>query len=128
MQFIASICDGAVARDGLGFQKEHVAIGHALASADPAPWERWQQEWAMYFVRYYRRQLTEAGFDVDQILSGRPRRSTRSDAGAVERWVVDPYGLAEQRLWNGARWTATVREWSGRLEACGRSSRRSPCL
>ncbi len=79
VQFIASICDGAVARDGLGFQKEHVEIGHRMANADPPWWEPWQHDWAIYFVRYYRRQLSQAGFDIDQILGRRrPRRCRRS--------------------------------------------------
>ena len=76
-----------------------MAVGHALAKTDPATWERWQREWAMHIVRYYRRQLTEAGFDVDQILAGRSLRSPRSEGNVCQKWAPDPYGFAKLRLW-----------------------------
>lgn len=109
VQFIASICDGAVARDGFGFQKEHVEVGHAMARIDPSLWEPWQHDWAMFFVRCYRRQLSAAGFDVTQMLQrGRARRCRRSDLPGEATWQPDPFGFAELRWWNGSRWSGSV--------------------
>ncbi len=103
--YLASVCDGAVRRDGHGFAAEHVALGHHLSQR--RRWRRCHRRKATRLIRYYRLQLERAGFDVDAVLSGKPARvSRRLGASAAGRWERDPARLHAQRYWNGARWTA----------------------
>lgn len=105
--YLASVCDGAVRRDGLGFSTEHVALGHTLAGR--RRWTRRQRGAALDIIRCYRVQLERAGFDVPAVLSGKqtrvPRRSVK---GLRAMWASDPAQLHDQRFWNGARWTAAT--------------------
>lgn len=106
--YLASACDGARRRDGHGFNADHVADGHRLARA--RRWSRRDRRRAVQLVRYYRRQLTAAGFDVDAMLDGRrPRRRTRSFRRRnPPQWAADPTGVHRLRYWSGVRWTHLV--------------------
>jgi len=103
--YLASVCDGAVRRDGHGFATDHVLIGHGLARRQR--WRRSQRRNALALIRYYRSQLERAGFDVGSLLAGQPARvSRRSVAAKSPTWAADPSGIFNQRFWNGARWTS----------------------
>src|SRR5688500_5658322 len=39
IRFLASCCDGARTRDGYGFNRDHVEIGHALAQLPDQHWD-----------------------------------------------------------------------------------------
>jgi len=106
--YLASACDGAQQRDGHGFNADHVPIGHRLVGANR--WSRRDRRRARQFVRYYRRQLSAAGFDVDAVLRGRRprRRSRRFRSQNPPQWAVDPTGVQRLRFWNGTRWTHLV--------------------
>ena len=110
VQYLASVCDGAIKRDGHGFCSEHVAYGHWLARLPDAEWGTEEHRHARSIVCVYREQLRRAGFDPEQIL-GR-RRPSRVKRRRVERlqtgWAPDPTGHAVMRWWNGARWTSAV--------------------
>ena len=103
--YLASVCDGAVRRDGHGFAAEHVALGHDLSLR--RRWRRRHRRKAARLIRYYRRQLERAGFDVHAVLTGKPARaSRRSTIETIPQWAPDPARLHEQRFWNGRRWTS----------------------
>lgn len=89
-----------------GFNHEHVEIGHRLARA--SRWSRRDRRRAQSLIRFYRRQLTAAGYDVDALLDRRaPKRKARSYRRPTPaRWAADPTGVRRLRYWNGTRWTA----------------------
>ncbi len=70
--YLASVCDGAVRRDGHGFAAEHVSLGHDLSRR--GRWRRCHRRKAARLIRYYRLQLERAGFDVHAVLTGKPGR------------------------------------------------------
>ncbi len=81
VQYLASVCDGAIKRDGHGFCSEHVAYGHWLAQLPPAEWGPEERQHGRTIVNTYREQLRRAGFDPEQILCRkRPRRLRRKPA------------------------------------------------
>ena len=108
VQYLASVCDGAIKRDGHGFCSDHVAYGHWLAQLPPVEWGPEERQHGITIVRTYSAQLRRAGFDPEQILhGGRPTRaSRRGSAGLQAGWATDPAGVAASRWWNGVRWTA----------------------
>lgn len=108
VQYLASVCDGAIKRDGYGFCSDHVAYGHWLAQLPAVEWGPEERQHGMTIVRTYSAQLRRAGFDPEQILrGGRPARaSRRRSAGVQAGWATDPAGVAASRWWNGVRWTA----------------------
>lgn len=65
--FLSSRCDGAETRDGEGFAKPDVGLGHYLAEQSPAEWEDWQQGAAWEMAQRYHQQLLEANLDVSQM-------------------------------------------------------------
>ncbi len=93
IEYLASACDGAVRRDGHGFSRDHVQLGHALARQKA--WTRRDRRLARAIAGVYSTQLTTAGF-------GAPTRNQ----GAAAGWRKDPTGVHRLRYWNGARWTA----------------------
>lgn len=103
--YLASACDGARRRDDHGFNAEHVEIGHRLARA--TRWSRRDHRAARKLIRFYRRQLTGAGYEVAALASRRGQeqrhRETRSP-----RWSADPTGLHRWRLWDGCHWTNRI--------------------
>ena len=68
LSFLSSRCDGAEARDGEGFAKPDVGLGHYLAQQSPAQWEAWQQGAAWEMTQRYHTQLLGAGLDVRQMV------------------------------------------------------------
>lgn len=93
IEYLASACDGAVRRDGHGFNRDHVAIGHRLAHK--ARWSRGDRRQAAVLTSRYAGQLRRAG-----LLNPRRRRQT------APAWAADPTGVHRLRYWNGTRWTA----------------------
>lgn len=93
IEYLASACDGAVRRDGHGFNREHVAIGHHLAHK--ARWSRGDRRQAAVLAKRYAGQLQRAG-----LLNPRSHRQT------APAWATDPTGVHRLRYWNGTRWTA----------------------
>ncbi|MDW3220946.1 MAG: DUF2510 domain-containing protein [Acidimicrobiales bacterium] len=110
VRYLASVCDGAVRRDGHGFSSDHVAYGHWLAGLPLDRWTPAAHAAARQLVRVYRNQLTRAGFAPADIVAGRrPRRISRRAASRLRAgWASDPSGLYEWRWWNGLRWTEHV--------------------
>lgn len=106
LAYLASVCDGATTRDGIGFGYEE-QDGHQLLAYGAQNWSAQHRKRAAWIVRYYRRQLSAAGFDVDQILKGRTNRMARRRARklAVADWYPDPTGFSMFRWHNGRRWT-----------------------
>lgn len=102
--YLASACDGARRRDHHGFNTEHVEIGHRLATA--SRWSRRDHRAARRLIRFYRRQLTAAGYNVQE-LEGRQGRKPRRRTGHAQ-WATDPTGVHRWRYWNGTRWTADI--------------------
>lgn len=104
--YLASVCDGAVRRDGHGFSSDHVLIGHQLARHQR--WGRRQRRTAVQLIRIYCHQLDQAGFDTATLLSSRtpPRLSRRRSTYLTPGWFTDPTGIHQYRYWNGARWTS----------------------
>lgn len=83
VRYLASVCDGAIKRDGHGFRSDHVAYGHWLAQLPDAEWGTEEHRHARSIVRVYREQLRRAGFDPEQILG--KRRPSRVKRRQVER-------------------------------------------
>lgn len=69
--YLAGRCDGARKRDGAGFNKYDAERGHALAEKLGAGEDLTRQEVriAQRMLGKYRRQLAEAGIDVEDILA-----------------------------------------------------------
>jgi hypothetical protein len=103
--YLASVCDGAIKRDGHGFATEHVEVGHKLARA--RWWGPLARRRAHRLVRVYQSQLVRAGYDVHGLLNrARPARISRRAAQQVSAaWSSDPTGIRRFRYWNGMRWT-----------------------
>lgn len=108
VQYLASVCDGAIKRDGHGFCGDHVAYGHWLAQLPDTEWGPEEHWHGRSIVCVYREQLRQAGFNPEQILG--KRRPSRVKRRQIERlqtgWAPDPTGHAAMRWWNGARWTS----------------------
>lgn len=107
LQYLVSVCDGAIKRDGLGFGIDDIEWGRHLAARDQATWTHAEQQQALRLVRVYQRQLYNAGFNPRAILARTRRRkmSRRADAKLTPGWFPDPTGFDVWRYWNGARWT-----------------------
>lgn len=107
IQYLASTCDGAIKRDGLGFSSDDVAWGHHLANRDEALWTLQERQEALRLIRVYQRQLANAGYNPHAILRGRIRIkcSRRTYRKLVAGWFPDPTRFNAWRFWNGARWT-----------------------
>lgn len=95
IEYLASACDGAVRRDGHGFNREHVAIGHHLAQK--ARWSRPERTSARGLTQVYAGQLKRAGYL--NMSNQRHRAAT---------WAADPTGVHRLRYWSGSRWTSHV--------------------
>ena len=61
VRYLASVCDGAVNRDGLGFRSDHVAYGHWLARLPIDQWGPDEYRHGKTIVTVYRAQLARAG-------------------------------------------------------------------
>lgn len=110
VRYLASVCDGAVRRDGHGFGSDHASYGHWLAALPLERWTPTEHAAARQLVGIYRNQLARAGFAPADILSGRrPRRLSRRASSQLRGgWALDPSGLHEWRWWSGLRWTEHV--------------------
>lgn len=108
VQYLASVCDGAIKHDGHGFRSDHVAYGHWLAQLPLVEWGPQECQHGLSIVRTYSAQLRRAGFDPEQILRGGrpPRIGSKRSAQLQPGWATDPAGIADSRWWNGVRWTA----------------------
>lgn len=104
--YLASVCDGAIQRDGHGFSADHVELGHTLA--DSRWWGPLARRRVLQLMRVYRSQLQRAGYDTGCLLSGgRPPRISRRAARQVSPgWYADPARIRPRRYYNGARWTS----------------------
>lgn len=104
--YLASACDGARRRDHHGFNAEHVELGHRLARA--TRWSRRDHRHARQLIRFYSRQLTAAGYNVEALLGrqGRDARRRRRPRSPKPKWATDPTGVHQWRYWDGTRWTA----------------------
>ena len=60
--YLASVCDGAVALDDVGFSSSTVGLGHQLAALDD--WDEEERAAALGILWAHRRQLDAAGFDT----------------------------------------------------------------
>ena len=110
VRYLASVCDGAILRDGHGFSSDHTAYGHWLALLPDVQWGPPEHTGAHQIVRIYQQQLARAGFQpVDIIRRRRPRKISRRAALQLQPgWAQDPSGIHAWRWWNGARWTENV--------------------
>ncbi len=61
VRYLASVCDGAIKRDGLGFASDHVAYGHWLARLPLDQWGPDEYRHGRTIVRVYADQLSRAG-------------------------------------------------------------------
>ncbi len=64
VRYLASVCDGAIKRDGHGFCSDHVAYGHWLAQLPIAEWGPDELRHGRTIVLVYREQLSRAGFNT----------------------------------------------------------------
>ncbi len=60
VRYLASVCDGAVNRDGLGFRSDHVVYGHWLAQLPLNEWGPDEYRHGETIMRVYRDQLRRA--------------------------------------------------------------------
>lgn len=106
--YLASVCDGAIKRDGHGFSTEHAKLGHKLAGA--GWWGPLARRRAIRLIRVYRSQLRRAGFATDCLLTGArpPRISRRVASQTSPGWSTDPTLIHTLRYWNGVRWTSAT--------------------
>jgi len=104
--YLASVCDGAIKRDGHGFAASHVDLGHKLARA--RWWGPLARRRAHGLIRVYRSQLERSGYDLGCLLNGaRPPRISRRLAKQISPgWSADPTSIHRFRYWNGTRWTS----------------------
>ena len=74
VRHLASVCDGAVALDEVGFSASTVGLGHQLAALDN--WDDEERAAALGILWVHRHQLAGAGFDTSgwQPTGGRRRR------------------------------------------------------
>ncbi len=63
VRYLASICDGAIKRDGLGFRLDHVAYGHWLAQLPLNEWGPDEYRHGETIMRVYRDQLRRASLN-----------------------------------------------------------------
>ena len=108
VQYLASVCDGAIKRDGDGFCSDHVAYGHWLAQLPPAEWGPEERRHGLTIVRTYSRNSAGRGLIRSRscVVAGLPESATSAPADC--RRVGQPIRPASlsSRWWNGVRWTA----------------------
>lgn len=107
--FMASVCDGARRSDSLGFGRDE-QDAHQLLAKGESNWTFGERRRALWIIRYYRRQLTTAGFNVDQILRRKPIKISKRRFKKLPPalWYADPNNFAAHRLHNGVRWTGVT--------------------
>lgn len=77
IRFLAGRCDYAFTRDNQGFSGVDTGLGHYLAELPADQWTPAQRHEGWALTRKYRRQLEEAGYDVDGI--GEPPKPATKD-------------------------------------------------
>lgn len=86
MSVLANQCDYAHARDGAGFSASDAGLGHRLAEKPEDRWTVAERRAAHRLALKYRRQLGEAGIDVDNL----PDVPTEAPADALIARVPGP--------------------------------------
>ena len=80
LQLVAAACDGAVARDGVGFSSSDASHGLWLASSDPQVWGPEETSTATWLVHKYRGQIVSQDVTLPEVLE--------RDQGAWDRQLV----------------------------------------
>ncbi len=68
VRYLASRCDGAVNKDGHGFNKMDVGFGKSLAERER--WTKAQAQAALKMLKKYQGQLQAGGFDIERLFDG----------------------------------------------------------
>lgn len=120
--YLAGHCDGAVKRDGIGFNKHDAQFGHALAEKLKAGGDLAHHEVrrARGMLRKYRKQLADAGIDIADIVGSHSDGEVDgevfdtlhpTDMGNARRLLIAHgpdlhycHPLRRWFVWNGARW------------------------
>ncbi len=63
VKYLAGVCDGAVNKDGQGFNGRDADFGHSLANQEK--WTTGQAKAAKNMLRTYKNQLKQAGIEID---------------------------------------------------------------
>ena len=82
VRYLASVCDGAIKRDGLGFRSDHVAYGHWLARLPIEQWGPDEYRHGQTIVTVYRTQLRLAGLTPRAAGRSPMRSPSRPAAGS----------------------------------------------
>lgn len=105
MKKLASLCDGAHARDGYGFNQRDTNFGHSLAEQQFLSVR--QAPHAMRMCIFYKRQLSEYGFDLAELqaefwagISLRLGVAVTHTNGQYTAEVVTGFEDLPKRVWN----------------------------
>lgn len=84
---LAHACDGAISKDGAGFNRNDAQVGRRLASLPESSWHKDDFLWAYYACRRYAKQLGRYGISLKDL--PRPRQEStneRVDLLASDKW------------------------------------------
>lgn len=87
IRYLAGRCDWASTRDDAGFSGVDTGLGHFLAALPDDQWTPAQLYEGWQLTRKYRRQLDEAGFDLDAMAE--PERPEGNDKDIREKAQTD---------------------------------------
>lgn len=121
LRILAASCDGAAAKDGMGFNRMDTAFGHKLANTPFAEWTPLQHRAAWRMLAKYRQQLLSNGVDYDSI--PKPPQLLTEEAqkrimlSADEQFFVitfpyDPALVNEVRQIPWRHFNGTTRTWT----------------
>jgi SWI/SNF-related matrix-associated actin-dependent regulator 1 of chromatin subfamily A len=68
VRYLANRCDGAISKDGCGFNKTDSAFGKSLAKQEK--WTKLQAQAALKMLKKYQGQLQAGGFDIERLFDG----------------------------------------------------------
>ena len=136
LRLVAAACDGAVARDGVGFSSSDASHGLWLASSDPQAWGPEEANTAAWLVSKYRGQIVVQGVTLpgaterdqdawDQLLAQirHIRKADRTAAARAARTESARTRVAAQRLESERRAARTpeaaAREDHGAVDLMG---------
>jgi len=115
--YLASVCDGAIRRDGHGFSADHVELGHKLANS--RWWGPLARRRAQCLIRVHGSQLRRAGFSTHCLLSRAtpPQRRSSEIPGCFPSPRRQPHEQGGHRQGNGRPRSDKVQLGAKRLQA-----------
>jgi len=119
VRYLSDRCDGALAEDGMGFNKIDSMFGKSLGRKDPEQWTPRMARAAWKMVRKYKGQLESGGIEFSEIpepplpTTLKPRNSVYvADGQFVIGFDYDPVIVAAVKEIQGRKFNPATKAWT----------------